>query len=88
MWVVLFGVVGSTGLIAADRRQSFEQVKNGIISPITFCIGQFVATIPYNLGCALVFQSIFHWLTGINPSGVSFIYGILISAGLLAVMEG
>lgn len=87
IWAVLFGVVGSTGLIAADRRQSFEQVKNGIISPIIFCVGQFIATIPYNLACALVFQSIFHWLTDINPSGESFIYGILLSAGHLSVME-
>lgn len=87
IWAVLFGVVGSTGLVAIDRRQSFEQVKNGIISPIIFCVGQFTATIPYNLICAVVFQSIFHWLTAINPSVESFIYGIVLSAGHLSVME-
>jgi ATP-binding cassette, subfamily G (WHITE), eye pigment precursor transporter len=87
LWTVLFGAVGSTGLVAADRRQSFEQIKNGIISPLVYCVGQFIATIPYNLLCAIVFQAVFHWLTNINPLFVSFVYGIMLTFGLLTTME-
>lgn len=87
LWTVLFGAVGSTGLVAADRRQSFEQIKNGIITPLVYCTGQYIATVPYNLLCAIVFQAVFHWLTNINPLFVSFVYGIMLTFGLLTTME-
>ena len=87
IWATLFAAVGSTGLIASDRRQSFEQVKNGIITPATSVSAMFVATLPYNAVCAVAFQSIFHWVSAINPSGESFVYAILLTMGHLLMME-
>lgn len=83
----MFAAIGSTGLVASDRRQAFEQIKNGIISPAIFCFAHFIATIPFNIVCAVIFQSIFHWLTNINPNGVVFIYAIIITALHMMLME-
>jgi hypothetical protein len=64
-----------------------EQVKNAVIAPGVYCLAQFIASIPFNFIAALVFQSIFHWLTNINPNGEVFIYAVLITCGHLLLME-
>lgn len=87
IWATLFAAVGSTGLVASDRRQSFEQIKNGIITPSVSCSAMFVAAVPYNIVCALSFQSIFHWVSNINPSGESFVYAVILTWGHLTMME-
>ena len=87
MWTVLFSAVAATGLLARDRRQAVEQVKNAVISPSLYCLGQLVVSIPFNFIAALTFQSIFHWLTNINPNRESFIYSVLITCGHLLLME-
>ena len=88
MWAVTVSVVASCGLLARDRRQAVEQVKNAIISPGMYCLSQFLVSIPFNFISALIFQSIFHWLVNVNPNGESFLYGILITCGHLLLMEG
>ena len=87
MWTVMFSVVSATGLIARDRRQVVEQVKNAVVSPGIYCIAQFVVSLPFNFMAALVFQSVFHWLTNINPDSMAFLYSLLISWGHLLLME-
>ena len=87
IWTVLFSAVAATGLLAADRRQAIEQVKNAVIVPSIYCLAQFAVSIPFNFFCAVVFQSIFHWLTNINPHGEAFIYSIMITCGHLLLME-
>jgi ABC-type multidrug transport system ATPase subunit len=87
IWTALFGAVGSTGLVAADRRQTYEQIKNGIVTPGVAVLSQFITSIPYNLLAALIFQSIFHWLTNINPRGDIFVYAIIITSQHLLLME-
>ena len=87
VWTVLFSAVAATGLLARDRRQAVEQIKNGIISPSLYCLSQLVVSIPFNFVAALTFQSIFHWLTNINPNRESFIYSVLITCGHLLLME-
>jgi ABC-type multidrug transport system ATPase subunit/ABC-type multidrug transport system permease subunit len=87
MWTVLFSAVAATGLLARDRRQAVEQIKNAVISPSLYCLGQLVVSIPFNFVAALTFQSIFHWLTNINPNRESFIYSVLLTCGHLLLME-
>lgn len=87
IWATLFAAVGGTGLVASDRRQSFEQIKNGIMTPGTYCIAQFLATVPYNIACGIIFQSIFHWFVNINPNAEVFIYAIILTAEHLLLME-
>jgi ABC-type multidrug transport system permease subunit len=87
IWTTLFAAVGSTGLIASDRRQSFEQIKNGIITPSISCAASFIASLPYNLLCAFAFQLIFHWVSNINPRGEPFIYAVILTMGHLVMME-
>jgi len=87
IWAILFSAVASTGLLASDRRQAIEQVKNAIITPGVYCFAQFIVSIPFNFILAIVFQSIFHWLINMNPHVESFIYAILITMGHLLLME-
>jgi ABC-type cobalamin/Fe3+-siderophores transport system ATPase subunit len=87
IWIILFSAVASTGLLAADRRQALEQVKNAVVSPLIYCFGQFVVSVPFNLLCSVIFTSIFHWLIDINPHGEAFIYSILLTCGHLLLME-
>jgi ABC-type multidrug transport system ATPase subunit/ABC-type multidrug transport system permease subunit len=87
MWAVTVSVVASSGLLARDRRQAVEQVKNVVISPGMYCISQFLVSLPFNFIGALAFQSIFHWLVDLNPNRESYIYGVLITCGHLLLME-
>lgn len=87
VWAVLFSAVGSTGLSAAYRRLSINQVQNGVITPIAALGSQFIATLPYNMGCAIVFQCILHWLVDMNPRPEPFFFAVLITWGHLIYME-
>ena len=87
MWTIMFSVVSATGLIARDRRQAVEQVKNAVFSPGIYCLAQFAASLPFNFMAALVFQSVFHWLTNINPDSKAFLYSLFITWGHLLIME-
>lgn len=87
IWTTLFACVGSTALVASDRRQVGEQIKNGVIQPYQYCIGQFVATIPYNIVCSIIFQCTFHWISHINPDEEAFFYAIVITAVNITLME-
>ena len=87
MFTVLFSVIAVTWLLARDRCYLVEQVKNAVISPGLYCIAQCLVSIPFNFVAALIFQSIFHWLTNINPNRESFIYSTLITCGHLLLME-
>lgn len=79
--------MAATGLLAADRRQAIEQVKNAIITPAVYCLAQFVVSLPFNFVISLAYQAIFHWLINMNPNGESFIYAVLITCGHLLLME-
>jgi hypothetical protein len=87
IWCTLFAAVGATALIASDRRQAVEQVKNNVLTPGIYCAGQFLASIPYNLICALIFQIVFLALTKISDQYDKIIYGIALTFSFLLLME-
>ena len=87
IWTVLFSAIASTGLLARDRRQAVEQVKNAATTPAVYCLAQFIASLPFNLIASLAFQSIVHWMTNLHPNGEAFLYGICITWGHLLLME-
>lgn len=51
-------------------------------------MAQFLASLPYVLAGALLFQIIFHWSFGVNMSFESFIYAVLLAFQLQLLMEG
>ena len=87
MWTTLFSAVAATGNLANDRRQAVEQIKNSVINPTLYYFAQFMVSLPFNFIAALIFQSVFHWLTNINPNKESFIYSVLLTCGHLLLME-
>ena len=87
IYTVMISVVAVTGLLARDRRQALEHIQNSVISPGMYCVAQLLVSIPFNFMSALIFQSIMHPLSNINPNGESFIYAVLLTAGHLHLME-
>ena len=87
IWAVLFSAVAATGRLAKDRRQAVEQVKNAVVCPALYCFAQLMVSLPFNFIAALIFQSVFHWLSRINPNWESFLYAVLITWGHLLLME-
>lgn len=87
IWTILFSAVAATGLLAADRRQAVEQVKNAVITPGVYCFAQFLVSIPFNFIVALIYQAIFHWMVNLNPRGETFIYAVLITTEHMLMME-
>ena len=87
IWCTLFAAVGATALIASDRRQAVEQVKNNVLTPGIYCTGQLFASIPYNLICAIIFQTVFLSLTKISDQVDKIVYGIALTFALLMLME-
>jgi ABC-type multidrug transport system ATPase subunit/ABC-type multidrug transport system permease subunit len=89
IWTILFSAVAATGLLAKDRRQAIEQVKNTIYTPFIYCLAQLMISIPFNLLCAIIFQSIFHYMINIHPyhHNIPFVYAIVITTGHLQLME-
>ncbi|CAM9559455.1 unnamed protein product [Discosporangium mesarthrocarpum] len=85
--LVLFAVIAAVPTFVKDRRIALQEMLNGAYSPSTYCLGQFIASIPFTLLSAIIFQSIFHWLVGLNDSFEPFIYTIFLTAGLLLMME-
>ncbi|CAN0025513.1 unnamed protein product, partial [Hapterophycus canaliculatus] len=87
MWCALFAVVASVPAFARDRRQTLQEMLNGAYGPAMYCCAQFVASAPFILVSALVYQSIFHWLVGFNDSFDSYLYAVLLTVSLLFMME-
>ncbi|CAN0586774.1 unnamed protein product, partial [Ectocarpus sp. 12 AP-2014] len=57
-----FAVVASVPAFARDRRRILQEMLNGAYGPTMYCCTQFLASAPFILVSALVYQSIFHWL--------------------------
>jgi hypothetical protein len=87
IWCTLFAAVGSTALVASDRRQAVEQVKNNVLTPGIYCLGQLTASVPYNFICALIFQAVFLALTNISTKFDQIVFGILLTFAHLVLME-
>eukprot|EP01041_Mallomonas_annulata_P005158 gene5158-10306_t len=87
IWIALIGAIPATGLLERDHRQVVEQVKNAIVTPGIYCLAQFLVSVPFLLGESLMFQSIFHWLSNINPDGEVFTYTWLLTTAHLLMME-
>lgn len=87
VWAVLFSSIGATGLTASNRLVAINQIQNGVIHPAVYVLAQFIVSLPYNLVCATIFQSILHWLVNMNPRAEPFFYAILITWGHLIYME-
>ncbi|CAM9511546.1 unnamed protein product, partial [Ectocarpus sp. 12 AP-2014] len=87
MWCALFAVVASVPAFARDRRRVLQEMLNGAYGPTMYCCTQLLASAPFILVSALVYQSIFHWLVGFNDSVYAYIYAVLLTASLLFMME-
>jgi len=84
---VMLTAVASTSLFARDRREAVDRISNGFYHAGVFVFAQFIVSMIYNFIAVLVFTSIFHWLTNLNPTGEAYIYDALINWGHISVME-
>jgi ABC-type multidrug transport system ATPase subunit len=87
IWVVLFSVTASAPTFARVRRQVQQEYVNGSYKLWTYCVAQFLASIPATLLASLLYQSVLHWLVGFNDTFEAFVYAILGTFSLLMLME-
>jgi len=59
-----------------DRFVMVDGFASNQFTLATWSLAQFSASAPYVLLASVVFQSVLHWLTGINDSFESFIYHV------------
>lgn len=64
---VLFVVVAAVPSFSVDRRIKLQEMLNGAYGPALYCLSQFVASFPYIIFSAFVYQTIFHWLVRALP---------------------
>jgi hypothetical protein len=88
IWVVLFSVVASVPMFARDRRLVQQEVANGSYRYVTHSLSHFLASIPFNLLCAIFYQCVFHYLVGFNDLFSAWVYSVAISMSLMLAMEG
>jgi ABC-type multidrug transport system ATPase subunit len=87
VWTVLFAAVASTEFFAADFHFTVEQIKNAVVTPALYCVSQFVMSLPFNFAAAVVFQSIFHYMTDVYPDSENYTFGIMLNLAHLLLME-
>ena len=89
VWVVLFVAISGVPILVRDRLTFDNEYLNGTYSAATFCTATFLASLPYQLASALVFESIVWFLVGFNnTSGGPWIFGVASTFSLLLMMEG
>lgn len=87
IWVVLFSVVASVPALARDRRLVQQEVANGSYRYPTHTLAHFLASVPFNLLCAILYQCVFHYLVGFNDLFSAWVYSVAMSLALMLVME-
>lgn len=53
----------------------------------TWSIAEYIASLPFTLAAAFVFQVVFHWLAGLNDDFDAFIYAVLLAFVLQNIMD-
>jgi energy-coupling factor transporter ATP-binding protein EcfA2 len=86
-WTTMAGAIWATKAHAQDRVRVLEQMKNDVMTPSVYCIAQFLVSLLPFLLIAVIFQSIYHWLTNLNGTAECFVYVICITFGNMLVME-
>ena len=87
IWVVLFSVVAYVPTLCRDRRLVQLEVANGEYKFPTFVSSHLVASIPYNLLIAVIYQAIFFFLVGFNDTFPAWVYAVFCSFSLMLLME-
>ena len=87
IWGVLLSTVGATCLYIRDRKLAVEMAKSATAYPAIYCSAQFIASVPFNLLCAALFQGLFYLITNIDDFSSTYIYTTLLQCGNLMLME-
>ena len=70
-----------------ERRLAQQDYINGAYSLASYAITQFIASIPFTLACALVYEIPLHFMAGFNDEFEAFAYATLMAMSLMLVME-
>eukprot|EP00730_Choanoeca_flexa_P007398 TRINITY_DN12326_c3_g2_i1.p1 TRINITY_DN12326_c3_g2~~TRINITY_DN12326_c3_g2_i1.p1 ORF type:complete len:1308 (+),score=386.87 TRINITY_DN12326_c3_g2_i1:37-3924(+) len=87
IWVVLFSVVAGAPTFCDERRLAQQDYVNGAYSLASYAISQFIASIPFTFGCALVYETPLHFMAGFNDQVEAFSYAVLTAMALMLLME-
>ncbi|EDQ89335.1 uncharacterized protein MONBRDRAFT_32401 [Monosiga brevicollis MX1] len=87
IWVVLFSVVAGAPTFCVDRRVVQQDYVNGAYRLSSFCVSQFIASMPYTFICALAYEIPLHFMAGFNDAFDAFAYAVLTAFALMLLME-
>ena len=88
VWVILFVSIGGTPIFVRDRLVFQNEHLNGSYRAWTFCLATFLASVPYQLLSAIVFEGVLWFLVGFNDAMEPFVFSVASSFALLLMMEG
>ena len=88
VWVILFVAISGTPILVRDRLVFENEYLNGTYTAATFCMATFLASVPYQLLSAIVFEGVLWFLVGFNDAMEPFTFAVASSFSLLLMMEG
>ena len=83
----VLSLVFSSNAMVEERQFAYELARNKIISPFSYCLTQFLISLPYNLLIGLLSQLIFHGLVFFNADASVFVYTALTLFLIVLFME-
>ena len=87
VWVVLFVAISGTPILIHDRLVFENEYLNQSYSAWTFCLANFIASLPYQLLSAIVFEAIVWYLVGFNDAFSAYVFSVASTLSLLLMME-
>jgi len=87
VWVSMYLSMSSVPQQIDDMRDAQAGYAAGRHKIWTWCLAQFLVSIPYSLLGSFIFMLPMHWFPGLNDSFETFVYAVLLSTLLQMTME-
>ena len=88
VWTILFVATFGTPLFVRDRLVFQNEHLNGLYKAWTFCLATFLASVPYQLLSAIIYEGVLWFLVGFNDALEPFVFSAASTFALLLMMEG
>ena len=88
VWVILFVAISGTPIMVRDRLVFENEYLNQTYRASTYCLATFLASLPYHLVSAVVYEAIVWYLVGFNDGGAQWVFSVASTFSLLLMMEG
>ena len=88
VWVILFVAISGTPIMVRDRLVFENEYLNQTYNAKTYCLAYFLASLPYQLVSAIIYEAILWYLVGFNDTFANYVFSVASTFSLLLMMEG